>query len=93
MTGYLAPFDPAVFDAQSRLDNENISYTAGINFFWQNSISSITPYVPLYRSRVEELAAELFANPEVLRWPLVVAINFDKGSALPRGLFLKQNRI
>ena len=52
-------------------------------------MSSITPYVPIYRERVVELAAELFTTPTVLKWPLVVAINFKCGDALPRGDLLR----
>ena len=76
------PFDAGISDAQLASDGLDIAYTAGINFFWTGLMTSITPHVPLYRERVQALSQEIFKTPGVMKWPMVVTINFVGGAML-----------
>ena len=85
-SGFLAPWDPDLFD--SLTSKGPINSTCGINLFWQNSLLSTTPHVPISKARVLEQSTTL--QPDVpLKPPLVVAVNFQKGADLPRGNLIR----
>ena len=89
--GFVAPFNVGVFDAQYKMAGFDMAYTCGVNFFWFDVLRSISPMVPLYRERVEDLAADQFDRPGA-QWSsmsMTVAITFQAGDNLPKGSLLR----
>ena len=82
MTGFMSPFNPTIYDARYR-EGDGMAYTCGCNFFWHNPLLSPMPWVPLYKTRVMELAKGI--TPGLLKHPLVWHANFATGSKLPAG--------
>ena len=82
--GFLAPFDPAVYDARMAAGDMTMDYLCGINLFWVNAMMSATSHVPVTRARVFEFAASLVAGSP-LDPELVVHASFASGHDLPRG--------
>lgn len=82
LTGFMSPFNDSVYD-QRYAEGNGMQYTCGCNFFWHNPLLSPMPWVPLYKSRVMELADHI--KPGLLKHPLVWHANFVKGSQLPAG--------
>ncbi len=87
MTGTMAPFDAPQFDLKFATGGEaQTTYSCGINFFWMWAAKSVTPWIPLYKCRVDTLAEQLFATgPSPILEPFHVAITFDTSCNLPRG--------
>ena len=81
MTGFIAPFSPAVYDA--RRSDANFEYACGINFFWQNMTFSVLNYVPIYLSRVMEYSQSI--TPGLLKNQLILVASFATASSMPRG--------
>ena len=82
LTGFMSPFNDSVYD-QRYAEGNGMQYTCGCNFFWHNPLLSPMPWVPLYKSRVMELADHI--KPGLLKHPLAWHANFVKGSQLPAG--------
>ena len=80
--GYLAPFNPAIYDAR-RAEGDSMAYSCGGNFFWHNLMMSPMPWVPLDKARVCQLSRDL--APGLLKQGLVVDAHFADGKSFPRG--------
>lgn len=87
MTGFVAPFDDAAFDAQFQADGMQLQYTCGINLFWLNPLLSVTPFVPITKSRVLRQAATL--TPGVFQPALVAHASWERAAQMPRGAILR----
>lgn len=83
--GFIAPYDPAIYSQKWREAGPTgqMHYQCGINFFWQNSITTPLPGVPMYKQRVDELASQV--KPGLLKYPLIIRSTWADGSALPKG--------
>ena len=84
MQGFLAPFNIFTYDSmRAASDADGMTYSAGVNFFWQNLMHSPMPWVPLMLENVLAFAAEL--KPGLLKHNLVFCADFASGVSLPRG--------
>ena len=83
--GFIAPYDPAIYSKKwgEAGTADQMHYQCGINFFWQNSVASPLPGVPMYRQRVDELASQV--TPGLLKYPLTIRATWSEGAAMPKG--------
>ena len=88
-TGFLAPYDPEVFDGHLAHDASSMAYTCGANLFWISPLQSVTPYIPICESRVLELAETVHPQTGIFRYTITVAATFNTGASLPRGDVLR----
>ena len=86
--GYLAPYTASSYDTAAA-GAATMGYTCGVNFFWLNSLRSLTPWIPLYRTRTIELAAEIFPSPGLMPTPISVVATFTRGEDIPKGDLLR----
>ena len=89
LTGFLAPYDPEVFDTHLARDSASMAYQCGVNLFWISPQQSVTPYIPISESRVMELAASVHPKAGIFKYTITVAATFNNGASIPRGDVLR----
>ena len=86
MCGYMAPFNPQSYN-EKRKSTENLEYTAGINFFWQNILQSVMPWVPEILEQVQAFSDTI--TPGLLKHSIILNATFKDGDNIPRGNILR----
>lgn len=81
LRGFMSPYNQVAYTAMYEMNNVNETYHCGINFMWQDLCSSAIPFVPLYQTRVEEMASQL--TPTQLKHDIILCASFPRD--LPRG--------
>ena len=81
--GHIAPYNADVYTKKWASDAGKMHYQCGINFLWQNSLASVLPFVPICKTRVDELMCHV--TPGLLKFPIVIRASWSAGADLPRG--------
>jgi len=88
--GLLEPFNDTYFTSMmDRIakSNEDLSYTAGINFFWCDPLYSPMPGIPLRTDAIENLVECYLKSPTPLK-PLVISTVAGERPLEKRGALL-----
>ena len=87
LAGFIAPYDATVYDRQLHNDGANLQYSCGVNIFWLNPLLSVTPFVPITKTRVLQQAAKI--TPGLVKHQLTAHASWDSGANIPRGSVLQ----
>ena len=88
LAGFMAPFNPATYDAKyAAMPEDQFEYHCGINLLATSMTHSVTPFIPIIESRVQEAAEAL--EPGLAKFPVVVAASFPEASKMPKGAMLR----
>ena len=80
LLGFTAPFNAQIYEARFA-EGLSMKYSCGGIFFWHGPMRSLTPWVPLYKNRILEMAESI--TPSLLRHSIACVADDASGKGIP----------